>query len=105
MDTTPEFAVPEPVIRPMDLPQTAPPSKVAAPPASKISVKSLDFFYGSFQALHYVNIEIPGKGITALIGPYQPAPPRGHGLPPAESVSEVHLRQRGVRNPHLWDEG
>jgi phosphate transport system ATP-binding protein len=69
MDTTPEFAVPEPVIRPMDLPQTAPPSKVAAPPASKISVKALNFFYGSFQALHNVNIEIPGKGITALIGP------------------------------------
>jgi phosphate transport system ATP-binding protein len=69
MDTTPEFAVPEPVMRPMDLPQTPPPSKVAAPPASKISVKSLNFFYGSFQALHNVNIEIPGKGITALIGP------------------------------------
>src|SRR5580692_7454057 len=69
MDTTPEFAVPEPVMRPMDLPQTPPPSKVAAPPASKISVKSLNFFYGSFQALHNINIEIPGKGITALIGP------------------------------------
>src|SRR6202050_1524482 len=69
MDTTPEFAASESVMRPMDLPQTAPPSKVAAPPASKISVKSLDFFYGSFQALHNVNIEIPGKGITALIGP------------------------------------
>ena len=47
MDTTPEFAVPEPVMRPMDLPQTAPPSKVAAPPASKISVKSLNFFPGN----------------------------------------------------------
>src|ERR1700689_5049172 len=69
MDTTPEFAAPESVMRPMDLPQTAPAGKVAAPPASKISVKSLNFFYGSFQALHNVNIEIPGKGITALIGP------------------------------------
>src|ERR1700683_2380889 len=69
MDTTPEFAASESVMRPMDLPQTPPAGKVSAPPASKISVKSLNFFYGSFQALHNINIEIPGRGITALIGP------------------------------------
>jgi phosphate transport system ATP-binding protein len=70
MEMTPEFAVPERVAVPVDLPQTAPPAKVAAaPPATKISVKSLNFFYGSFQALHDINIEIPDKGITALIGP------------------------------------
>ncbi len=69
MDTTPEFAIPESVLRPVDLPQTAPAGKFAVPPASKISVKSLNFYYGSFQALHDINIEIPGKGITALIGP------------------------------------
>jgi phosphate transport system ATP-binding protein len=71
MDTnSPEFATPESVMRPVDLPQTAPAGKVAAaPPSSKISVKSLNFFYSSFQALHDINIEIPGKGITALIGP------------------------------------
>jgi phosphate transport system ATP-binding protein len=70
MNMTPEFAVPERVSVPVDLPQTAPAGKVvAAPPATKISVKSLNFFYGSFQALHDINIEIPDKGITALIGP------------------------------------
>ncbi len=35
----------------------------------KISVRDLNFFYGSFQALHDINIEIPEKKITALIGP------------------------------------
>src|SRR5580692_4653714 len=70
MDTNAEYATPEIVMRPVDLPQTPPAARVAAPPpASKISVKSLNFFYSSFQALHDINIEIPGKGITALIGP------------------------------------
>jgi phosphate transport system ATP-binding protein len=70
MEMTPEFAVPERIATPVDLPQTAPAGKVApAPPATKISVKSLNFFYGSFQALHNINIEIPDKCITALIGP------------------------------------
>ena len=38
-------------------------------PASKISVRGLNFYYGAFQALHDINIEIPEKRITALIGP------------------------------------
>src|ERR1700722_4987056 len=69
METSPEFAASESVVRPVDLPQTPPAAKVVTQPASKISVKSLNFFYSSFQALHDINIEIPGKGITALIGP------------------------------------
>jgi phosphate transport system ATP-binding protein len=36
---------------------------------SKISVKGLNFFYGHFQALHDINIEVPENRITALIGP------------------------------------
>jgi phosphate transport system ATP-binding protein len=39
----------------------------AAPP--KISVKGLNFFYGAYQALHNINIDMPEKRITALIGP------------------------------------
>jgi phosphate transport system ATP-binding protein len=39
----------------------------AAPP--KISVKALNFFYGAYQALHDINIDMPEKRITALIGP------------------------------------
>jgi phosphate transport system ATP-binding protein len=70
MEMTPEFAVPERTAVPVDLPQTPPPGRVApAPPTTKISVQSLNFFYGAFQALHNIDIEIPDKGITALIGP------------------------------------
>lgn len=36
---------------------------------SKLSVSNLDLFYGDFQALKNVNIEIPTKEITAFIGP------------------------------------
>ena len=38
-------------------------------PASKISVKDLDFFYGKFHALKGINLEIPEKKVTAFIGP------------------------------------
>ncbi len=44
----------------------------AASPAStnvKISVKNLQFFYGSFQSLKNINLEIPERRITAFIGP------------------------------------
>jgi phosphate transport system ATP-binding protein len=36
---------------------------------NKIEMRSLDFFYGSFQALISVNMSVQGKMITALIGP------------------------------------
>ena len=36
---------------------------------SKFVVKNLNFFYGDFQALHDVSIEIRDQQITALIGP------------------------------------
>jgi phosphate transport system ATP-binding protein len=68
MDITPEFAVPESAIRrPEPAAQGHGSRLIAAQP--KISVKALNFFYGSFQALHDINIEIPEKRITALIGP------------------------------------
>jgi phosphate transport system ATP-binding protein len=34
-----------------------------------ISVRGFDFFYGSHQALHGIDLEIPEKQITAFIGP------------------------------------
>ena len=34
-----------------------------------ITVKGLDLWYGSTQALHHVSMDIPEKSITALIGP------------------------------------
>lgn len=36
---------------------------------AKLSIDSLDFFYGDFQALHGINLEIPAGEVTALIGP------------------------------------
>lgn len=35
----------------------------------KISVKSLNFYYGKFQALKDISLEIPEKKVTAFIGP------------------------------------
>jgi phosphate transport system ATP-binding protein len=42
-------------------------SEVTSKP--KLQTVNLNFFYGSFQALHEINLEIPEKRITALIGP------------------------------------
>ena len=42
----------------------------ATPPiASKVKVRELNFFYGSYHALTNVNLEIADKHITAFIGP------------------------------------
>ncbi|MGH2543420.1 MAG: phosphate ABC transporter ATP-binding protein PstB [Ardenticatenaceae bacterium] len=35
----------------------------------KIVVRDLDFYYGDFQALKHINVEIKARQITALIGP------------------------------------
>ncbi len=44
--------------------QSSKPSAMA-----KLRVKDLNFFYGSFQALHDINMEIQPNKITAFIGP------------------------------------
>jgi phosphate transport system ATP-binding protein len=41
----------------------------AAPAPSKMSVRSLNFYYGKFHALKNVNLEIAEKKVTAFIGP------------------------------------
>jgi len=40
-----------------------------SPERIKMKAQGLDFFYGSFQALKEINLEIKEKQITALIGP------------------------------------
>ena len=35
----------------------------------KMSVRSLDFYYGKFQALKSINLDIPERCVTAFIGP------------------------------------
>ena len=37
--------------------------------AEKIAVRNLDFYYGGFQALKNINLEIPERRVTAFIGP------------------------------------
>ena len=46
--------------RPVDLPTT---EKV------KISVRDLNFYYGSFHALKHIHLDIPERKVTAFIGP------------------------------------
>ena len=45
------------------------PATLSPPVRSKISVKDLNFYYGKFQALKGINIEIPEHKVTAFIGP------------------------------------
>jgi phosphate transport system ATP-binding protein len=67
MDTMPESLAPE---QRTHVPAVTPaPSEHKPAGRTKISVKHLNFYYGSSQALHDINIEIPEKQITALIGP------------------------------------
>jgi phosphate transport system ATP-binding protein len=39
------------------------------PPRPKFSVKNLNFYYGKFQALKNIRLDIPEHRVTALIGP------------------------------------
>jgi phosphate transport system ATP-binding protein len=59
---------------PQPLPSPAPmhSARAATPepmPPSKVSVRGLNFFYGSHQALFDNNLEIPANRVTAIIGP------------------------------------
>jgi phosphate transport system ATP-binding protein len=49
---------------PTEMPET-----VKAGPQSKLSAKDINFYYGSFQALHGISLEIPANRVTAFIGP------------------------------------
>ena len=37
--------------------------------SAKLIIKNLNFYYGNFQALHGISMEIRDKRVTALIGP------------------------------------
>ncbi len=41
----------------------------AAAPATKIAVRDLNFYYGKYQALRNVTLDIPAHQVTAFIGP------------------------------------
>jgi phosphate transport system ATP-binding protein len=40
-----------------------------APPPSKMVIRDLNFYYGKFQALKNINLDIPENCVTAFIGP------------------------------------
>ena len=41
----------------------------AAPPKPAVAIRAFDCWYGSFQALHAITLDIPFNRVTALIGP------------------------------------
>ncbi len=45
------------------------PDKTTAPVPAKVRIRNLDFFYGAFQALHDVSLDIHDRQVTAFIGP------------------------------------
>ncbi|MGA0096853.1 MAG: ATP-binding cassette domain-containing protein, partial [Burkholderiaceae bacterium] len=44
-------------------------STMSLKPATAMEVKGLNFFYGSFQGLKDINLEIAERRVTAFIGP------------------------------------
>jgi phosphate transport system ATP-binding protein len=53
----------------MMVPPLPPARSEDSPSKAKLKTDKLNFFYGTFQALHDINLEVPEKHITALIGP------------------------------------
>ena len=53
----------------MMVPPLPPAGPQDAPSKAKLRTDNLNFFYGTFQALHDINLQVPEKHITALIGP------------------------------------
>lgn len=47
--------------------QIPPPKATGAP--EKLTARNINFFYGSFQALHDISLDIPTHRVTAFIGP------------------------------------
>ncbi len=65
---TPQPQQPQTVNEPM----TAPEPKSAPPKTSaqcKLTARDINFFYGPFQALHSISLDIPANKVTAFIGP------------------------------------
>jgi phosphate transport system ATP-binding protein len=70
MSPAPKLSAAEhsPQTTPMNSPTTsAPPVASSAPP--KLKAANIDFYYGSFKALHGVSLEFATNRVTALIGP------------------------------------
>jgi phosphate transport system ATP-binding protein len=60
---------PQPSIKELNPSVPVFPSQTVNPTNAKLSAKNLNFYYGSFQALHDISLSVPPHKITALIGP------------------------------------
>jgi phosphate transport system ATP-binding protein len=80
-------------------PPTASMRDKATPPGVKIEIRDLDFFYGRFQALHGINLDIKERRVTAFIGP------SGCGkstlLRTLNRIYELYPRQRATGSVRL----
>ena len=43
--------------------------QAASPPSARVAIRGLNFYYGAFQALKNVNLDVADRCVTALIGP------------------------------------
>lgn len=50
-------------------PLAAPVEDEAIPPPTTIRIRQLDAWYGDFQALHQITLDVPEKRVTSFIGP------------------------------------
>lgn len=57
------------VVKEVEPSSTMPDEPIKDPSRCKLDVKNLNFYYGSFQALHNIGIHISKNKITAFIGP------------------------------------
>ncbi|MBV8829449.1 MAG: phosphate ABC transporter ATP-binding protein [Acidobacteriaceae bacterium] len=62
----------------------------------KINTRSLNFYYGSFQALHSISIDIPDHKVTAFIGP--------SGCGKSTFLRTINRMNEAVRNSHVEGE-
>ncbi len=56
-------------IRPTQINVPIETESVKASPMAKLKIRNLNFYYGSFQALHDINMDVQPNKVTAFIGP------------------------------------
>jgi len=67
MEAAPQFTEGRPLIRTAVREPQSQPSPERLP--AKLQVRGLSFFYGAYQALHEITLDIPENKVTAFIGP------------------------------------
>ena len=81
--------------------QSLPRGKSTMPTRAKLKIRNLSFYYGRFQALHDINLDINERQVTAFIGP------SGCGkstlLRTLNRIYELYPGQRATGSVHLDD--